>query len=66
MLYGRYRWQKWTLQQKYNHFEKKFSKIDKKFASQSILESWALHICEKSCVFFKTLIFCIGNPIVNI
>ena len=29
---------KWTFQQKYKHFEKKFSKIDKKFVSQSILE----------------------------
>ena len=34
----RYRWQKWTFHQKYNHFEKKFSKIDKKFVSQSIIE----------------------------
>ena len=33
-----YKRQKWTFQQKYNHFEKKFSKIDKKFVSQSILE----------------------------
>ena len=29
---------KCPFQQKYNHFEKKFSKIDKKFVSQSILE----------------------------
>ena len=29
---------KWTFQRKYNHFEKKVSKIDKKFVSQSILE----------------------------
>ena len=31
-------WQKLTFQQKYNNFENKFSKIDKKFVSQSILE----------------------------
>ena len=37
-MLGRYKRQKWTFQQKYNHFEKKFSKIDKKFVSQSILE----------------------------
>ena len=67
-MWGPYKWQKWTFQKKYNHFEKKFSKIDKKFVSQSILEVGHFPfqgICEK-VVFFKTVIFCIGNPIVNL
>ena len=36
--WGPPRWQKWAFHRKYNHFEKKFSKIDKNFVSQSILE----------------------------
>ena len=34
----RFRLQKWTSHQKYDNFEKKFSKIDKKFVSQFIVE----------------------------
>ena len=51
----RYRWQKWTFQRKYNNFEKKNSKIDKKFASQSILEVG--HFMFKKKVFFQNLDF---------
>ena len=45
-----YRQQKWTFQRKYKHFEKKFSKIDKKFVSQSILE------VDISSIFIKKLL----------
>ena len=61
-----YGWQKWTFHRKYNHFEKStFSKIDLKIDSQSILEVGHFTSVKKWC-FFKTVIFCIGNPIVNL
>ena len=51
---NRFRWQKWTFQQNYNHFEKKFSKIDKKFVSQSILEVGGITFFKK-VMFFQNL-----------
>ena len=48
----RYRWQKCTFQRKYNNFENKFSKIDKKFVSQWSLEVDPFHLQQK-VVFFQ-------------
>ena len=44
-------------------FEK--SKIDKKFVSQSMIESCAFNV-PKKVVFFQNRNFCTGNPIVNL
>ena len=63
LAYFLYRCQIWTFQEKYNNFEKKFTKIDKKLVSQSILEVG--HFISKKMVFFQNLI-CIGNPTVNL
>ena len=49
-------WQKWTFQQKYDNFEKKFPKIDKKCISQSILEVGHFTSLKK-VVFFTNLDF---------
>ena len=62
---NRYRWHKWTFHRKYNKFEKCFSKIDKKFVSQSILEVGHFTSVKNLC-FPQTLIFCIGNAIVKL
>jgi hypothetical protein len=62
----RYKPQKWSFEQKYNHFEKNPKSKKKRLTIDS--RSWTIHISgylQKWC-FFKTLIFCIGNPQVNL
>ncbi len=51
-----YGWQKWASHRKYKHFEKKFSKIHKKFVSQSVLEVGHF-ILNKKVVFFQNFDF---------